>query len=350
MEIYDRVSERMHLEEMDTDAPQAMQDSGLTELQYKPPIFTLEFGYHGFENLQPWPTCIQILPNNKLLADYNQWPTSDDVPAIANGRGVFPFRWGDKRISQQMSNEEAVHQLENWIATQPLITTIKHTSPLFVLLNGVELQNPVSEKHQQPMMMLSTDTILFYLQIVYILKDNEDAQGKTLQELATCLENFNMAKEQKLKRLDSLVTGDQNIVNLAKALLEDPDITQLNAEQRKHLLHFAELLEMYSINFTQFLEALIFNMAPFPELDSDSEKFNRVYRKLYLSKGGLPADFDEQLSEQLLSNQLAILRCKFEQRKIPFPDITLTKDQCLRGLNMQACALFLYFMFYRQED
>jgi len=352
MDIYDRLAERMHLEEMEVDTAQEAppQESGLVELQYRPPRFTLEFGYHGFENMQPWPSPVQILPNDKLLVDYNRWPTAEDVPVIGTGRGVFPFRWGDKRISQQMTNEEAVHQLANWIATQPLITTIKHTSTLFVMLNGVELQAPISEKNQQPLMMLSTDTILFYLQIIYIMKDNEDSQGKTLTQLARCLENFDAAKQKKLEDHHALVTNDPQIVALAKALLEDPDISHLNAEQRKHLVRYAELLEMYSINFTQLLEALIFNMAPYPDLAADSEKFNRIYKRLYLSKGGLPADFDAELGQQFLGNQLAILRCKFEQKQITFPDVSLTMEQCNRGLNMQACALFLYFMYWESSN
>lgn len=354
MDIYDRVAERLNIDDMDVDTasppppPTEASIADLPEVQPRPLRFTLEQGYHGFENQHPWPSCVKTLPNGKLLVDFNHWPVSDDMPAIAEGAGVFPFRWANKRIHDELTNEDAVTHMQNWIATQPILTTVQYTPTLYMLFNGVELNHALHEKHQQPRTMLSTDIILFYMQIMFILKTDKDEFGKSLQQKAAVLRNFTRMRDEKLMHLNDLITANSDFKALAQTLLRNPDIEALDATQRQHLREFAELIEMFSVNYIRLLEAAVCNLTPFEDLAADNPKFNVVYQKQLLFKGGLPAEFDEAFREsEFLGNQLAFLKNKFERHEVPWPsEISLSMQQCYRGLNMQACALFLYFIFY----
>jgi hypothetical protein len=353
MDIYDKIAAQLGLDEMEIDkAPvTAPAQPRLQLLEERKKSFTLDCGYHGFENAHPWPSFVQLLPNHKLLVNFNRWPIADDVPNISAGRGVFPFRWSDKRISEQMKSPETVQKLGNFIATRPLVTSIEYTPTLYLLLNGVELNAPISPKHEQPITMLSTDIVLFYLQVLHIMQDNVDENGKRLDENARCIENFNTMSETQIVQFHKLVTDDNSLVRLAHALLANPDIEALTQPQRDDLLRFARLLEIFNINFIRLLEALVFSLSPFHELSVEHPRFKQFHGPRCLTKGGLPVEFGDAFNEQeFLGNQLAFLKCKFEQQKIPFPEVTLTMQQCYRGLNMQACALFLYFMFVNTES
>lgn len=352
MELYDQIANRLGLDEMQVDEPAApASEPGLKVLEARMSgRFSLDCGYHGFENMHPWPSFVQLLPSKKLLVDFNRWPIADDVPNLSNGRGMFPFRWSDKRISEQMRSEETVTKLENFIATKPLITAVEHTPTLYLLLNGVEVNSAITVKHEQPMTMMSTDIVLFYLQVAHIMQDNVDQNGKRLDENARCIKNFTTMTETQIMQFHDLVKDDKSLVDLAHVLVANPNIDALTRPQREDLLRFARLLEIFSINYIRLLEALVFSLSPFHELSAEHDKFKHAYGPQFLSKGGLPAEFDDTFDEQqFLGNQLAFLKCKFEHHKIPFPAITLTMDQCYRGLNMQACALFLYFMFVGLE-